>query len=151
MSLNFQIPRKPLKLDNTGLLSPKYEVEAITFGNDTPEKMFDHNGLNVEYHCFAQHLSAQWRTSQGLFHILLAQHEQEISVLAIQGNSPIPQIPQCIRQISHNATFCNRNVHMWAHLCYKMVHCGIWDWCIVGFMQQVNCQWLKNSKNYMSP
>ena len=25
---------------------------------------------------------------------------------------PISQIPQCIRQISHNASFCNRNVHM---------------------------------------
>ena len=24
-----------------------------------------------------------------------------------------------------------------AHFCYKMVHCGIWDWCIVGFVQQV--------------
>ena len=24
-----------------------------------------------------------------------------------------------------------------AHFCCKMVHCGIWDWCIVGFVQQV--------------
>ena len=24
-----------------------------------------------------------------------------------------------------------------AHFCYIMVHCGIWDWCIVGFVQQV--------------
>ena len=34
--------------------------------------------------------------------------------------------------ISHNTLFCNRNVHMCAHFCYKMVHCGIlpsalWD------------------------
>ena len=35
------------------------------------------------------------------------------------NNRPISQIPQCIRQISHNATFCNRNVHMSAHFCYK--------------------------------
>ena len=27
------------------------------------------------------------------------------------ANRPISQIPQCIRQISHNAPFCNRNVH----------------------------------------
>ena len=26
-------------------------------------------------------------------------------------NKPISQIPQCIRQISHNAPSCNRNVH----------------------------------------
>ena len=44
----------------------------------------------------------------------------------------ISQIPQCIRQISHNAPFCNRNVHLCAHFCYKVVHYGIWDWCIVG-------------------
>ena len=28
---------------------------------------------------------------------------------------------------SHNAPFCNRNVHMCAHFCYKMMHCGIFD------------------------
>ena len=42
---------------------------------------------------------------------------------------------QRIRQISHNAPFCNRNVHTRAHFCYKMMHCGIWDWCIVEFVQ----------------
>ena len=54
------------------------------------------------------------------------------------SNRPISQISQYIRQISHNAPFCNRNVHMCAHFCYKMVHCGIWDWRIVGFVQQVS-------------
>ena len=29
------------------------------------------------------------------------------------------------------------NVHMRAYFCYKMMHCGIWDWCIMGFVQQV--------------
>ena len=29
-----------------------------------------------------------------------------------QHDIPIWQIPQCIRQISHNAPFCNRNVHI---------------------------------------
>ena len=27
--------------------------------------------------------------------------------------------------------------HTCAHFCYIVVHCGIWDWCIVGFVQQV--------------
>ena len=35
------------------------------------------------------------------------------------------QIPQCTSPISHNAPFCNRNVHMCAHFCYKMMHYGI--------------------------
>ena len=48
---------------------------------------------------------------------------------------PISQVPPSIRQISHNAPFCNRNVHTYAHFCYKIQYCGIW--CIVEFMQQV--------------
>ena len=51
----------------------------------------------------------------------------------------IPQIPQYIRQIPHNAPFCNRNVHTCVHFWYKMVHCGIWDCCIVGFVGLVYC------------
>ena len=47
-------------------------------------------------------------------------------------NGPVSQIPQCTSPISHNATFCGRNVHMRAHFCYKMVHCVIFVWCIVG-------------------
>ena len=42
----------------------------------------------------------------------------------------VSQIRKCLRQISHNAAFCNRNVHTFAHFLYKMLHCGIWDWCI---------------------
>ena len=39
-------------------------------------------------------------------------------------------------------SLCNRNrpisqITQYAHFCYKMVHCVIWDWCIVGFVQQV--------------
>ena len=49
------------------------------------------------------------------------------------NNRPISQIPQCIKQISHNAPFCNRNVHTRAHFCYKMVHYGIRHRCIMGF------------------
>ena len=36
---------------------------------------------------------------------------------------PVAQIPQCTSPMSHNATFCNRNVHICAHFCYKMMHC----------------------------
>ena len=52
-----------------------------------------------------------------------------------QHNRPISQIPQRICAISHNAAFCNRNVHMCAHFCYKMLHCGISVWCILGFVR----------------
>ena len=46
--------------------------------------------------------------------------------------------PTMHQQISHNAPFCNRNVHTCAHFCYKMVHCGIWNWSIVRFVQYVS-------------
>ena len=40
---------------------------------------------------------------------------------------------------SHSATFCNRNVHMCAHFCYKMVHYGIFVKYIVGFVRWIHC------------
>ena len=49
----------------------------------------------------------------------------------------ISQIIQCIRQISHNAPLCNRNVHKCAHFCYNVVPCGIWDWCIMAFVRWI--------------
>ena len=52
-------------------------------------------------------------------------------------NRFISQIPECICVTSHNAPFCNRNVHICAHFCYEMVHCGIFVWCIVGFVRWV--------------
>ena len=52
-------------------------------------------------------------------------------------NRPISQIPQCTSSISHNAPFCNRNVHMCAHFCYKMGHCGILIRCIMGSVRWV--------------
>ena len=42
-------------------------------------------------------------------------------------------IPQCTSPKPHNTPFCKRNVHMCAHFCYEMLHCGIFVWCIVGF------------------
>ena len=50
-------------------------------------------------------------------------------------NRLIFQMPEFIRQLSHNASFCDRNVHTCAHFWYKMVHCGIFVWCIVGFVR----------------
>ena len=75
-------------------------------------------------------------------------------------NRPISHISQCIRHISHNTQFkytiymcpfllqngvvrfgmhnappCSRNVHTCAYFCYKMVHCAIFVWCIVGFVR----------------
>ena len=52
----------------------------------------------------------------------------------IVSDGPISHILQCIRQISHNALFCNRNMYF----CYKMEHCGIWNWCIVEFVRLAN-------------
>ena len=52
-------------------------------------------------------------------------------------NRPIWHIPECIKQISHNAPFCDRNVHTCAHFCYKMSHCEIWHRCILGFVRWV--------------
>ena len=49
-----------------------------------------------------------------------------------QHLKPISQLPQCIRHISHNAAFCNRNVHTCTFLLQnavlwdmRWVHCGI--------------------------
>ena len=58
-----------------------------------------------------------------------------------RANRPVAQIPQYTSIISHNAPFCNRNMHICAHFCYKMMHCGICTyvhisvtkWCIVGY------------------
>ena len=62
----------------------------------------------------------------------------------VHPNRPISQIPECTCAISHNATFCNRNVHTCAHFCYKMLHCGIFVWCIVGFVRLV--YWVAQSR-----
>ena len=54
-------------------------------------------------------------------------------------NNPVAQITQCISLVSYNAPLCNRNVHLCAPFCYKIVHCGIWAWCIVGFTRWDCC------------
>ena len=92
--------------------------------------------------CFCYITSSQWIEFINLsifFKAVSPAMGQSYTLSLGQGNRVISQIPQCISQISHNAPFCNRNVHTGAHFCYKMVNCGIWDWCIVGFVQQVYC------------
>ena len=69
--------------------------------------------------------------------------EMTLSLLALcernvigKGNRPISQIPKCIRQISHIASFWNINMPSRVLLCYEMVHCRIWIWCIVTVREQ---------------
>ena len=50
---------------------------------------------------------------------------QVLYLVMMTSIRPVAQIPQCIRPIYHNAPFCEGNVHMCAHFCYKMVHCGL--------------------------
>ena len=47
----------------------------------------------------------------------------------------ISQNPQCI--IYPTMDCFVTEICTCAHFCYKMVHCGIWDWCIVGFLGYV--------------
>ena len=53
----------------------------------------------------------------------------------------ISQIPQCTSFIYHNAPF---RTEMCTFL-FWMVHCGIWNWCIVGFFNWVD--WVHNRVN----
>ena len=62
-------------------------------------------------------------------------------------NKPVAQIPQCTTPISHNGPFCNTNVHVCGHFCYKMVHCGylcnaLWDLWDVSIM----LEWLEDKQ-----
>ena len=44
-------------------------------------------------------------------------------------NRPISQIPECICAISHNATFCNRNVHI--SVTKWCIVANLWDICLM--------------------
>ena len=46
----------------------------------------------------------------------------------------------CSSPISHNALFCNWNVHTCGHFCYKMVHCGIFTDNIMRFLKLICSQ-----------
>ena len=54
----------------------------------------------------------------------------KLCIYNVAGDSyrPAAEIPQCTSSISQNAPFCNRNVHICAHFCYKVVHCWILVW-----------------------
>ena len=52
--------------------------------------------------------------------------ENMVNIVEYSSNRPISQVPQCIDQISHNAPFCNINVHTKSCI----VWCGtsvLWD------------------------
>ena len=52
--------------------------------------------------------------------------------------------------VLRNAPFSNRNVHMCAHFSYKMVHCRIFVWCIVGFVRWVYIiRWWRDGQWFM--
>ena len=56
----------------------------------------------------------------------------------------ISHIPQSIRQISNTEPFCNRNVHIYAHFCYKWRSVGygtgalwdLWIWSIAPLLNK---------------
>ena len=60
------------------------------------------------------------------------EHMQSLRIFDLFQQIPLTNPPECIRQISHNAPFCNKNVQVCAHFRYEMVHCGTWGWGIVG-------------------
>ena len=77
--------------------------------------------------------------SQRIFHLMDSQPKYFVCSVTptSSSNRPNSQIPQCTCSISHNASFCNRNVHMCAYFGYKMVHCALFVWCVVGFVRWV--------------
>ena len=71
------------------------------------------------------------------------------------SSRPISQIPQCIKYptMHHFITKMCTRVHIsvtCAYFCFKMVYCGIWDWCIVGFVTGlfINCFLIHNLPRY---
>ena len=55
-------------------------------------------------------------------------------ISTFSNSGPISQIPDCSCSISHNAPF---RTEMYTFL-FWMEHCGIWNRCILGFVNQVN-------------
>ena len=60
----------------------------------------------------------------------------------------LAQIPQCMRPITHNGPFHNRNAHVCTFL-LQMVHRAIWHRCIVGFLDGFMQCILNNWKLYL--
>ena len=84
------------------------------------------------------------KPSDAYIHVWTGSSLMRVISIWLWGDSPelvlntdvlwsIAKIPQYFSPIPHNAPFCNRNVHMCVHFCYRMVHYGIWDdvlWCL---------------------
>ena len=51
-------------------------------------------------------------------------------------NRPVSQIPRCIRQLSHNASLCSRNMHTWSPV--DSPHKGQWRGAL---MFSLICAW----------
>ena len=64
-------------------------------------------------------------------------------------NRPVSQIPQCTSPVSHNASFCNRNVHIsvtkWCIVEYLM-HCGV---CEMGLFNE--CSMITSNHSSLLP
>ena len=75
--------------------------------------------------------------SINIFHLLFQMFNwsfiQRLSADQCTANRPILQIPQRTSPIFHNAPF---RTEMCLFL-FWMAQCGIWDWCIVGFVRLV--------------
>ena len=67
--------------------------------------------------------------------------------LVLPEYAPLSQIPQRTSPISHNAPF---RTEMCTFL-FWMVHCGIWERCIVGFVQRVYCGYTSSRVNSLCP
>ena len=61
-----------------------------------------------------------------------AHHDATVMHVNFLPNRLVARILQCISPTSHNAPLCNRNMHTCAYFCYKVVHSGIFVWCIMG-------------------
>ena len=80
----------------------------------------------------SSHLVMQcWNTHAGLVIVNLYISWYDIE----HDNFPVAKSPQCTSPISHNATFCNGNVHRYAHFCLQ--NAALWDfvWCIMKFLR----------------
>ena len=133
-------------------------IFTIKNSTDTKHKIMNGATLKsfllkgMEIRVFWNECSLKWRYMNTLaseFTEFVQQLVQAYTKEYIRGpHIPISQIPQCIRQISHNAPFCNRNIS--AHFCFKMVYCGIFVECIVVFVQQLY-HWLLVRRIHLSP
>ena len=83
-----------------------------------------------------------WREATTRFDVNIFFSGYNYSILG-SNNRSMAQISQCTSAIYHNAPFCNKNVHMAANFCYKMLHCGISVLGIVGF-----ARWVYYPKQY---